>query len=268
VDRGAGILTARQSLYARGDAGNPLPDVFKALSDKGTRFLRGQVVLVVAPAGAGKSAFILSYAVKAKVSTLYFSADSDPFTQLSRMLSIEFGWPLARSTEMVRTSQLGEAAARLDDIPIRFSYAASPTLDDIELELDAYCELYGDYPELVIIDNLTNVVTAQSEEDPFSGLESLLDYLHGMARATGSCVVPLHHVTGPYNDAAKPIPLSGVKGQISRVPEMILTLHRVPQTFGSDSLRVSTVKNRSAKADPSGQDYAELTFQGDTMSIT
>lgn len=80
-------------------------------------------------------------------------------------------------------------------------------------------------------------------------------------------MVGLHHVTGPFNDSATPIPLSGIKGQIGRVPEMILTMHKIAEGYGSDSLRVSTVKNRAGKADPSGEDYAELEFNGDTMTI-
>ena len=80
-------------------------------------------------------------------------------------------------------------------------------------------------------------------------------------------VTGLHHVTGPYNDADKPIPLSGVKGQIARVPELVLTLHRVSEGFGPDSLNVSTVKNRGGKSDASGQDYAALEFEGSTMQI-
>lgn len=94
-----------------------------------------------------------------------------------------------------------------------------------------------------------------------------MDYLHTMARNTGACVVGLHHVTGSYNDADKPIPLSGVKGQITRVPELVLTLHRVSEEFGPEALRVSTVKNRAGRMDPSGLDFVELEFIGDTMQI-
>ena len=89
-----------------------------------------------------------------------------------------------------------------------------------------------------------------------------------MARTTEACVIVLHHVTGPYNDANQPIPLSGVKGQIGRVPELILTLHKEVGEYGyEDLLKVSTVKNRGQKADPSGQDFAELTFDGYHMQI-
>jgi replicative DNA helicase len=241
--------------------------VFEALEAKGTHFLRGQLVLVCAGPGSGKSAFILTYALKSGVPTLYFSADSDSFTQLTRSLSIMAGWPMEKSAEAVREGDLNGATALLAELPIRFSYNASPSQDQIETTMLAYDEVMGDFPELVIIDNITNVRSDGGEDDPFSGLESLMDYFHGMARGSSACVIGLHHVTGSYNDAAKPIPLSGVKGQITRVPEMVLTLHRVQEDFGPDTLRVSTTKNRGGRADPSGQDYVELEFDGDRMLI-
>ncbi|ALF00939.1 DnaB-like replicative helicase [Mycobacterium phage Serenity] len=264
------MYTPRQSLYIRGSAGDPLPPVWSALDQKGTHLRRGQLVLVCAGPGTGKSAFVLAYALKSKVPTLYFSADSDAFTQLSRSVSILSGWSLERSTRAVRDMNIpDEVTNELDPIPIRFNYKASPSLDEIENALAAYDALYEDYPALIVVDNITNVRTDSGDgDDPFSGLESLMDYLHTMGRETGSCVVGLHHVTGPHNDGDKPIPLSGIKGQIGRVPEMILTLHRVSDGFGPDMLNVSTVKNRGGKSDPSGQDFASLEFVGDTMQIS
>lgn len=262
------MYTMLQSLFIRGNGGDPLPPVFHALEVKGTQLRRGQLALVCAAAGTGKSAFVLTYALKAGIPTLYFSADSDAFTQLSRSISVMTGWTLEKASRAVRDGNIHAAEQVLKDIPIRFNYSASPTLDNIEDTMRAYDEVYGDYPALVVIDNITNVRTGgDNDTDPFAGLEGFLDYAHGMARSTGACVIGLHHVTAGYNDSDKAIPLSGVKGQISRVPELILTLHRVPGTFGGDALRVSTVKNRAGKADPTGMDFAELEFHGDTMSI-
>ena len=262
-----GMFTARQSLFIKGSAGDPLPVVWKALETKGVKLLRGQLCLVCAGPGTGKSAFALTYALKAKVPTLYFSADSDAFTQVSRMVAILTGWSLEKATKQVLDNDLTGIENDLASVPIRFNYSASPSLDQIETSMKAYDEVYGDFPELVIVDNVTNVRAGVDDEDPFSGLESLMDYLHDMARATSACVVGLHHVTGGYNDSDKPIPLSGVKGQISRVPELILTLYRVSQGFGPDHLRVAAVKNRYGKSDASGSTYSELEFQGDHMAI-
>lgn len=259
------MFTPLQSLEIKGSAGDPLPQVWKTLP---TRFLRGQLGLICAAPGIGKSVFVLTYAVKARVPTFYFSADSNPFTQLSRMLSIHTGLPMEASKQSVRAKDLGDAGIELNGIPIRFGYDASPTLDQIETSLEAYDEVYGDFPSMVVVDNITNVRgVSADEDDPFSGLESMMDYLHDMARKTGAFVVGLHHVQGKYNDGNIPIPLGGVKGQITRVPELVLTLHRIRSEFGPDLLNVSTVKDRDGNGDPSGLSFAELEFIGNSMTI-
>ena len=209
-------------------------------------------------------------AIKTGIPCLYFSADSDAFTQLSRMISILTGTPMERSLEMVREGDISGVADKLD-LPIRFNFTASPEIDDVELEMAAYAEVYEAYPALVIVDNITNLRTGgdQNNENPFDGLESLLEFLHDMARSSGAHVCGLHHVVGPFNDSAYPIPLSGVKGQIGRVPEVILTMHRDPRPGTiSDLLNVSTVKNRAGRADPSGYGFAELNFNANIMDIS
>lgn len=199
---------------------------------------------------------------------MYFSADSDAFTQLVRSVSILTGIRQDEVEDMVIEDVLPEnAVSLLTGLPIRFNYSASPSLTTIERSMEAYDELHGDFPALVVVDNITNVQNDMGDgADPFSGLEGLMDYLHDMARETEACVVGLHHVLGEYNDGMKPIPLSGVKGQIGRVPELIFTLHRRPEDdYSVPKIGVSPVKVRGAKFDPSGNTFAELEFLGDRM---
>jgi hypothetical protein len=246
-----------------------LPVVFEALAQNDTQFLRGQLGLVAAGPGTGKSVFALTYALKARVPCLYISADSDAFTQVSRSVSILSGCNYAEAKRLTRENR-SEAFTPMSGIPIRFAYDSSPSLDRIETLVDSYDEVYGDYPAMIIVDNITNVRTgtAANDSDAFAGLESLMDYLHDMARGTGAFVMGLHHVTGEYNNGDKPIPLSGLKGQIGRVPEMVLTMHRVVSDYGPTLIRVSTVKQRSGRTDASGRSFAELQFDGEHMQLT
>lgn len=247
-----------------------MPTVWSGLERNGTHFLRGQLVLISAGPGTGKSAFVLSLALQSGAATLYFSADSDAFTQLVRSISILTDKTQTEAAQAVHSNNLEDVQDQLRASPIRFSYDANPSIDSIESTLEAYEEVYGEYPGLIIVDNITNVRTAGGDDDdPFSGLEGLMDYLHTMSRATEACVICLHHVTGFYNDADRAIPMSGVKQQITRVPETVLTLHkRHGDDMGSAVLCVSTVKNRGGRADPSGRTYAELMFVPDRMKIT
>ena len=261
------MLTLVQSASVRGNAGDPLPTVWENLESLGTRFLRGQLALVAAGPGTGKSAFVLNYALKSKVSCLYFSADSDAFVQLSRALAVLGEMDMAKAGELAKSDNLTEITEIIGDCPVRFSYNSSPSLKHIEYQMLAYEELFGDFPELVVVDNALDVDMDGLDDDQSQSLDALMAWLHDMARTTGACVVCLHHVTGPYNDAHSPIPISGVKGQIGRVPELILTLHKKASVDG-EILCVSPVKNRGQRADPSGNTYAELSFDGFTMNIT
>lgn len=261
---GVGIYSPIQSTRIKGSAGKALPTVFQTLADKGAHFIRGHLVLVVASPGTGKSAFTLTEALRSGVPTFYFSADSDSHTQTARTLSILSGDTLQGSARALLNHEWGRVDAYLNNVPVRWSYDASPSLDTIDLELRAYIEAYGEYPQLVVVDNVTNVLTESEDgdDDPFQGLEGLMDYLHGVSRETGACVIGLHHTTGSYNDADKPVPLSGLKGQIGRVPEMVLTLFKP----SDETIGVSVPKNRSGKV-TNGWDYAELEFDADRMLI-
>lgn len=261
------MYTLTQSMFIRGQAGDPLPSAFESLTSAGTSFRRGQLALVAAGPGTGKSAFVLTFALRSGVPTLYFSADSDSFTQTTRAVAIMTERSLTEAENLVRAEDRESIEGLFKGLPIRFNYSASPSLDNIETTMMAYEEVHGDFPALVVVDNVTNVRTGADDNDPFSGLEALMDYLHDMARSTGACVIGLHHVQGQYNDCNEPIPLSGIKGQITRVPEMVLTLHRVQEHYGLDSLRVSTVKQRGGKSDPSGMGWVGLEFDGSKMSI-
>lgn len=260
------LFSLYQALLTRGERGEKLPRVWKSVD---LHFTRGHLALIAGGPGTGKSAFMLNYALRSGVTCLYFSADSDATVQLARSLAIMTGKNMATATQTVLENNKAVISEALGNVPIRFSFDPSPRLSHIEAETRAYAELYGDYPELIVVDNALDVNIGDDGEDGYQGLDQLMAWLHDLARTTQACVVALHHVTGPFNDSDKPIPLSGVKGQIGRVPELILTLHK--QSFEGhnvDSLCVSTVKNRGEKADASGMSFTELDFDGYRMKVS
>lgn len=263
------VVSVAQARNVRGHAGEPLPVVWKSFERAGIQFQRGQLALVAAAPGAGKSATVLSYILKAGLRTLYISADSDPADQIARATAILTGAKTSTAKEEFVVGHVRPEVARSN---VWWSFNAQPTLRDIDEEIDAMYELQLADPEVIVIDNATNVLSgfAGNEEDPFGGLEALMDHLNALARRTGACVITTHHVTGPHNDGCTSIPLSGLKGQIGRVPQLILTISKRPSVgdFTPDMLVVSVVKNRGGKADPSGRLQAELSFDGDHMQLT
>jgi len=233
----------------------PLPDVWKLLANKNIRFRRGQVCMVAAAPNAGKSMFALIYAIKAGVSTLFFSADTDTATVMMRAAS-----HLSGHSQLMVEANLNSNRhyydKHLDNMSnIQFVFDSSPSLDDLELEIKAYVELFGIPPELIVIDNLMNV--AAETDNEWAGLRAIMVDLHDMARKTEACVLVLHHVSeqSEYGRTDNPPPRRSIHGKVSQLPAMILTLGYDPFNH---ILKVAAVKNRFGAHTADGSDNVSL----------
>ena len=233
----------------------PLPDVWTGLAAKQIKFRRGQVCMVAAAPNAGKSMFALIYAIKAQVPTLFFSADTDTTTVMMRVAAHTSG----HSQVTVENNLAGDSHyydhhfQKIDHI--KWVFDSSPSIDDLELEIRAYVELYGIAPELIIIDNLMNV--AAETNDEWSGLRAIMMELHDMARKTEACVMVLHHVSeqSEYGSPSKPPARRAIHGKVSQLPALILTLGYDPNQA---TLAVAAVKNRFGPHTADASDYAQL----------
>ena len=219
----------------------PLPDVWKNLVKHSIKFRRGQVCRVAAAPNAGKSMFALIYAIKAQVPTLFFSADTDTATVMIRAAA-----HLSGHTQVTVEGNINKSQRHYDHYlakasHIQWVFDSSPSLDDIEMEIKAYVELYGVMPELIIIDNLMNV--AAETDNEWAGLRAIMMELHDMARKTEACVLVLHHVSeqSEYGSPMMPPPRRAIHGKVSQLPALILTLGYDPS---QGLLRIASVKNR------------------------
>ena len=233
----------------------PLPDVWKDLAKKQIKFRRGQVCMVAAAPNAGKSMFALIYAIKAKVPTLFFSADTDTATVMMRAAS-----HLSGHSQLTVETNLNNSRHYYDKHlgsmeSIQFVFDSSPSLDDIELEVKAYVELFGIPPELIVIDNLMNVVAESDNE--WAGLRAIMVEFHDMARKTEACVMVLHHVSeqSEYGKTTEPPARRAIHGKVSQLPALILTLGFDPI---NNILKVAAVKNRFGPHTADGSDHTGL----------
>ena len=233
----------------------PLPDVWQALSAKQIKFRRGQVCMVAAAPNAGKSMFALIYAMKANVSTLFFSADTDTTTVMMRAAAQASGHSQV-SVEMNLSTDSHYYDKHFGKLShIKWVFDSSPSLDDIELEIKAYVELYGEAPELIVIDNLMNV--AAETDNEWAGLRAIMMELHDMARKTEACVLVLHHVSeqSEYGSPSKPPARRAIHGKVSQLPALILTLGYDPS---NGELKVAAVKNRFGPHFADASDFVTL----------
>ena len=211
--------------------------------------------MVAAAPNAGKSMFSLIYAIKAKVPTLFFSADTDTTTVMMRAAAHCSGHTQV-SVEVNLSNDNHYYDKHFQSLKhIKWVFDSSPSLDDIELEVRAYVELYGIAPELIIIDNLMNV-TAETDNE-WAGLRAIMMELHDLARKTEACVLVLHHVSeqSEYGTPTRPPHRRSIHGKVSQLPALILTLGYEP---GQASLYVAAVKNRFGPHTADASQYATL----------
>jgi replicative DNA helicase len=262
------LFTLARAKKAMGSAGEPIPTVFKSLASRDFHFRRGQLTLIAAGPGVGKSVLSQTLAMKVSCPALYFSADSDAFTMYKRGASIVTGH---RTKDIERDYENGNGEfydARLNRLKhVRFDFTSQPGIDDLEDCVNAFALTYGEYPHLIVVDNLVNIDGEDLGEGK-AGTQSIIQYLKSMAQQTNACVVMLHHLVGAYDDGNEPAPLSALIEKVSKFPEQVITLHRAGIIAGTPSqLGVCIVKNRDGQSDASGglivyleyaPDYARL----------
>jgi hypothetical protein len=241
------VQTLSLALRHRGAEGEPLPSGFQALEKLGAKHRRGQVSLIAAAPGSGKSAYSTHYAIKARVPTLYFSPDSDRLTLGSRAVAGVVNAPL-QQVEIALEEDDEQLLELLSDATdhIWFSFAAAPSLRDIKEEIECYAYINGEWPHLVILDNLKDVASDGSDQERY---HETIDFLHQLARDTSAHVLVLHHVTGQYENGTEVIPLSGLLNKVGKSPRLVLTLYR-PQL---GVMGIAIVKNSTGVANANGE---------------
>lgn len=247
------MLTLALAMRAAESEGIPLPVVFPQLERLGAKPRRGQVTLVGAGPGGGKSALISEWVINLtegnrKLQGMYFSADTDRMTLGKRAAAGVLGCTLDETETYLKTNE-HQIWDKLEEATSHIWMCFDPglTLDDIEAEIMTYAVVNGAWPEFVIIDVLMNVQGENSDGDHTAFAEAM-KWFHQMARETNSAFFVLHHVTGPYENGDEPIPLGGILGKVTKLARLVLTLHRTSPNM----LGVSVVKNSSGPASAAG----------------
>jgi hypothetical protein len=221
-------------------------------------------MMIAAAPNGGKSFLALWYAVANNLPTLYISADTDQATTLYRALAMITG---DKVDDIEEAFEQGADDAYTPDLHrisnLRFTFDPTPTMDDINLEVQAFEEMWGKPPSVIVIDNLMNVVSGEGA----SGWQDMMEisqFLHHLARKSEAAVLILHHTSESEGKAAYPPPRKAVINKVSQLPEVILTVAMVPD---EQVFRVACVKNRSGSHDPSGHNFTTLYVIPERMQL-
>jgi hypothetical protein len=211
--------------------------------------------------GGGKSVLALSEAVHMRVPTLYISLDGDEMTVGTRLIQMATTVDQEEAERaMLGKTQLAFDVARL--VPwLSFTYPSSASTDDIAHHVWAYAEAHGDWPHLVVVDNLSDV----ADDDDAASLNRAMDDLTVLARETRAAVHVLHHVGGDFEDGGTPIPLSGLRYKVGKKPALVTTISNGAL---DGQMWVSVVKNRFGPHHSKGLEVrAELFVDYPSMQV-
>lgn len=274
------MLSAARSLRQAATT-DPLPqlDALRALNQDGVVVRRGELVMITAIPNAGKSLFVLWWIASLNLRTLCFSADNSVHTTLTRLLSWKTGIPRRDIEADLDDEETGQVLEQhymdqLKDSNIEFCFDGSLTMDQITQELSAYVELYDEWPEVIVIDNLINVEGTGDHQ----GQNGILSELHWLARMSGATVFVLHHMSqaqekpGKSPDPTMPRGSNFVQNKVTHYPDLVLSVAADSQ---QGLFRIAAVKVRGEKNDPSAidpyllwVDFPTCTFYADNPRWT
>lgn len=220
-----------------------------------------ELSMIAGVPGAGKSSLALYVAVFSRVPTLYVCADTSAWTMVLRMVAMLTGMSQSEVESRIITEgdDWAKEVMSTRASHIHWVFDSAPTLDDIDSELQAYNEVMGADPELVVIDNLVDV---SDGDDEFASMRRTMKELKFVARDTSAAVLVLHHTSEAYKYDLCP-PRASLQGKVAQLPALVLTVHSQ-----DGSMLLASVKNRYGQADPSGQTVEPVWFTPNTMQIT
>lgn len=239
----------RLSLTRQTEALAPkLPDWCPAWVQSRLALRRGMLSMLAAAPGVGKSITAANIAIRSGARTVYFSADTGRFDVTKRTIGILTGDPMQTIEDRLDDEMQGRSWAEYYEANVLHQAAHIDWVFDSDLSLArinqrllAHSEVHGDYPELVIVDNLTNTISDMNNEVP--EIRANMQAFLKLARTTNAHVMVLHHLVGAFEDGYTRPSLGSLKGKPGADVEQAFCLYRVDEM----TLGMHTAKNRGGK---------------------
>ena len=249
-----------RAIYQEGSDAPSLPNMFPSLATRQIAIRRGEVSVIAGQPGSGKSTLALALAERAKEPTLYVSADTHAHTMSMRLIAMLTG----ATTDVVEQAMqdkdwAAQVLAQADYLT--WSFDSAPSVETVELELQAHLELNGTSPALTVVDNLTDIAGAEGDE--WAGMRGMLKDFKFLAREYETAFLVLHHTGDDYVAPDECPPRWKVMGRVTQTPALILTVNQNDAGF----LGVCPVKNRYGPSNPNGKEPTWLKYAPERMSV-
>jgi replicative DNA helicase len=117
--------------------GEPLPPVFRTFDNNQIILRRAEVSMIAGTPGAGKSTLALALALRARIPTLYLSADTNAHTMAMRLYSMITGVSQSEAEKVISEDPVGARERLALASHIYWSFDSNPSLGDIDDEVTA-----------------------------------------------------------------------------------------------------------------------------------
>lgn len=235
--------------------------------DNKISFRAGETSMIAGQPGNRKSSLALwvvtQWVSRHNLRGIYFSADSSELVQAGRALAmVSHGLDASEAEQRLKEGdEVSLETLHRELNGLGWCFDPDITYEGIALEIDAFVELWGVFPDFIVIDNLTDV--DGQGDDEWGTLRKVMKALVSLARATGAHVMVLHHVSEEHREDPCP-PRKAIHGKTSQKPSLILTIGNMQ----NNKVPVAVVKNRYSAADKSGQSALWLPYNQSTFTFS
>ncbi len=126
------MRTLRRSISKAEVGGEPLPPAFAAFERAGIILRRAEITMIAGTPGAGKSSIALAIAARAKVPTLYFSADTNAHTMAMRLVAMSSHISQQAAEQLLKRDPKQAEEVLVMNNHLFWSFESTPTLKDLD----------------------------------------------------------------------------------------------------------------------------------------
>jgi replicative DNA helicase len=216
--------------------GLDIPTGFRELDDVTNGLHPGQLILIAARPGLGKSTLALDFArsaaLRSHVPTVFFSLEMSATEISQRLMSAETSVPLrairkSKDLQSECWKRINTLQPKLDDIPLYIDDSPNLTLSEIRAKCRRLKSQYG--IKLVIIDYLQLMTSGKKVENRQQEVSEFSRSLKLLAKELGVPIVALSQLNrGPESSPDKKPQLSHLResGSLEQDADIVLLLHR------------------------------------------
>lgn len=214
-----------------------------------------ELVMMAGAPGGGKSTVAVNMAMQMEVPMLYLAQDS-PASVLSRMTALATSQETRKTFRAIADgSQRTVIAEEMADVrPTLVFERGAMLLEGIKERVEALQEWLGEFPSVVVVDNLIDMIIPGQTHGDNSFYTTALPYLKQMANEYNLTVLALHHVTrgggrdNPHGRGRAGIALNDLLFAGEREARHVWGVFN----DGNDHVFLQILKQQDGPADPDG----------------